>query len=166
MPWYLQVKFIHLFMVAMWSFSTAVAYRNYIIPAFRAWLREPDNTAAIARRNEFMERFDRGAILEHIAFPVVLLSGVLMVWLAGWSWREVNWLSVKLGIVLVIFLPVEIIDYYISHLGGNKQKIRATGNMLRHEAMTRFHWQFFQVSTPLIIVFVPLVFYLAVTKPV
>ena len=32
--------------------------------------------------------------------------------------------------------------------------------------MTRFHWQFFRVSTPLIIVLVPLVFYLAVTKPI
>ncbi len=120
MPWYLQVKFIHLFTVAMWSFSTAVAYRNFIVPAFRAWQREPDNGAAIARRNEFMERFDQGAVLEHVAFPLVLLSGLLMVWLAGWSWQGLNWLSLKLGIVLIIFVPVEIIDYYISHLGGNK----------------------------------------------
>ncbi len=165
MPWYLQVKFIHLFTVAMWSFSTAVAYRNFIIPAFRAWQQEPDNGAAIARRNEFMERFDKGAILEHIAFPLVLLSGLLMVWLAGWSWQGLNWLSLKLGIVLLMFVPMEIIDYYISHLGGNKKKIRATGDTARYEAMTRFHWQFFRVTTPLIIVFVPLLFYLAVTKP-
>lgn len=121
----------------MWSFSTAVAYRNFIIPAFLACQREPDN----------------------------LLSGLLMVWLAGWSWQGLNWLSLKLGIVLLIFVPMEIIDYYISHLGGNKKNIRATGDTARYEAMTRFHWQFFRVSTPLIIVFVPLLFYLAVTKP-
>ncbi len=153
LPWYLQVKFVHLFMVAMWSFSTAVAYRNFIVPAFRAWQRDPHNATAIARRNEFMERFDKGVVLEHIAFPIVLLSGLLMVWLAGWSWRELNWLSLKLGIVLIIFVPLEIIDYYISHLGGNKKNIRATSNTARYEAMTRFHWQFFRVSTPLIIVF-------------
>jgi hypothetical protein len=166
LPWYLQVKFVHLFMVAMWSFSTAVAYRNFIVPAFRAWQRDPDNTVAIARRNEFIERFDKGAVLEHIAFPLVLASGLLMVWLAGWSWQEVNWLSLKLVVVLIIFLPMEVIDYYISHFGGNKKKIRATGNTERYEAMIRFHWQFFRVSTPLIVVFVPLLFYLAVTKPV
>jgi hypothetical protein len=165
MPWYLQVKFIHLFMVAMWSFSTAVAYRNYIVPAFRAWQREPDNTARIARRNDFMERFDKGAVLEHVAFPVVLATGLLMVWLAGWPWQELNWLGLKLGIVLIIFLPIEFVDYYISHMGGNKKKIRATGNMERYEAMTVFHWKFFRVSTPLIVVFIPLIFYLAVTKP-
>jgi Predicted integral membrane protein (DUF2269) len=166
LPWYLQVKFVHLFMIAMWSFSTAVAYRNFIVPAFRAWQRDPDNAAAIARRNEFMERFDNGAVLEHIAFPFVLLSGLLLVWLAGWSWQEVNWLSLKLGIVLFIFVPMEIVDYYLSHMGGNKRKIRATGNSSRYEALTQFHWRFFRVSTPLIIVLVPLVFYLAVTKPI
>ena len=64
-----------LLMVAVWAFSTAVAYRNYIVPAFRAWQREPHNAAAIARRNEFMERFDRGVVLEHIAFPLVLAGG-------------------------------------------------------------------------------------------
>lgn len=149
----------------MWSFSTAVAYRNFIIPAFRAWQRNPDNEQVIARRNAVMERFDQGAVLEHIAFPIVLASGLLMVWLAGWSWQEVNWLSLKLGVVLGIFLPLEIIDYYLSHFGGNKKNIRAAGNMLRYEAMIRFHWQFFRVSTPVIIVFVPLLFYLAVTKP-
>jgi hypothetical protein len=164
-PWYLQIKFVHLLMAAMWAFSTAVAYRNYIVPAFRAWQREPHNAAVTTRRNDFMERFDRGVILEHVAFPVLLLSGLLMVWLAGWSWREVNWLGVKLGVVLIVFVPMEIIDYYISHFGGNKSKIRASGNAQRYEAMIRFHWQFFRVTTPLIVVFVPLVFYLAVTKP-
>ncbi|MFT4518692.1 MAG: hypothetical protein ACI9JM_001077 [Halioglobus sp.] len=161
----MQVKFAHLLTVAMWSFSTAVAYRNYIVPAFRAWSREPGDPLAIARRNEFMERFDKGAILEHVAFPVVLLTGLLMVWLTGWEWQELSWLSVKLGIVLVIFLPMECVDYYISHFGGNKWKIRQSGNLERYETMMRFHWLFFRVTTPLVIVFVPLVYYLAVTKP-
>ena len=165
MPLYLQLKFVHLLMVAMWSFSTAVAYRNFIVPVFRAWQREPDNQAAIDRRNDFIERFDRGVILEHIAFPLVLVTGLLMVWLAGWSWHEVNWLTMKLAIVLVIVLPVEIIDYYLSHFGGNKRTLRRAGDTARYNAMISFHWRFFRVTTPLIIVFVPLLFYLAVTKP-
>jgi hypothetical protein len=164
-PWYLQIKFIHLLVVALWAFSTAVAYRNYIVPAFRAWQRNPEDPSAIAKRNEFMERFDAGAVLEHAAFPIVLASGFILVWLAGWQWQALNWLGVKLAIVLIVFLPIETVDYYISHLGGNKRKIRKSGDSHRYEAMLRFHWRFFQVTTPLIIVFVPLVFYLAVTKP-
>jgi hypothetical protein len=164
-PWSLQFKFVHLLMVAMWSFSTAVAYRNFVVPAFRAWLRQPHDPCAIARRNECMERFDRGVILEHIAFPLLLVSGMLLVWLAAWPWQALNWLSLKLGIVLLIFVPLEIVDYYLSHLGGNKRALRTAGNLTRYEAMTRFHWRFFRVTTPLVVVFVPLLFYLAVTKP-
>ncbi|MDX1734690.1 MAG: hypothetical protein R3228_09990 [Halioglobus sp.] len=164
-PWYLHFKFVHLFMVAMWSFSTAVAYRNYILPAFHAWQRNPADEAVLAVRNRSMENFDRGAVLEHFAFPFVLLSGLAMVWLAGWNWQSVNWLTLKLAIVLVIFLPIETVDYYISHMGGNKRRIRLAGDMDRYETMVRFHWRFFRVTTPLIVVFVPLAFYLAVTKP-
>ena len=165
MPWYLQVKFVHLFMVAMWSFSTAVAYRNYIIPAFRAWQREPGSADRIARRNDFMERFDKGAVLEHIAFPLVLVTGITMVWLAGWPWLALNWLGLKLLIIGVIFVPMEVVDYYISHGGGNKRKIRQSGDMQRYERMTLFHWRFFKVTTPLVVIFVPLLFLIAVTKP-
>lgn len=157
---------IHLLAVALWSFSTAVAYIYYVAPAFRAWERHPRDAGALARRNEFMERFDRGAIIEHVAFPLLLATGVLLVWLAGWSWREVNWLGVKLGIVLLVFVPMEIIDYYISHFGGNKRRIRHSGNPERYEAMTRFHWLFFRVSTPLVMIFVPILFYFAVAKPI
>lgn len=153
-------------MVAMWSFSTAVAYRNYILPAFHGWLKEPDNEARIARRNDAMERFDRGAVLEHFAFPVVLITGLLMVWTAGWDWQALNWLGVKLLIVAIVFVPMECMDYYISHGGGNKHRIRLTGDTARYERMIRFHWQFFRITTPLVVVLIPLLFYLAVAKPV
>ena len=50
LPYYLEIKFVHLFMVAMWSFSTAVAYRNYIVPIFRAWQAAPDDPQRVAAR--------------------------------------------------------------------------------------------------------------------
>ena len=165
LPYYLQIKFVHLFMVAMWAFSTAVAYRNYIVPVFRAWQAAPDDADRVAARNLAMERFDKGAVLEHVAFPLVLISGLLMVWLAGWPWQELNWLAVKLAIIGIIFVPMEAVDYYISHGGGNKRRIRHSGDMERYEAMTVFHWGFFRVTTPLVVIFIPLLFYLAVTKP-
>jgi hypothetical protein len=164
-PWYLQIKFIHLLMVAMWSFSTAVAYRNFIVPIFRAWQADPGNIAHIANRDEAIERFDRGAILEHVAFPIVLTSGLLMVWLAEWNWHSVNWLTLKLVVILVIFLPMEAVDYHLSHFRGNKRRIRLLGDTQRYESTVRFHWRFFRITTPLVVVFIPLLFYLAITKP-
>lgn len=38
---------------------------------------------------------------------------------------------------------MEAVDYYISHMGGNKRRIRHSGDMQRYEAMTLFHWGFF-----------------------
>lgn len=164
-PWYLQLKFLHLLTVAMWSFSTAVAFRNYLVPAFRAWQRNPEQARLTAWRNDVIERFDQGAALEHIAFPIVLISGLLMVWISGWQWQEVNWLTIKLGIILIVFVPMEALDYYLSHFGGNKRRIRLSGNDGRYETMVQAHWLFLRISTPLVVVFIPLIFYLAVTKP-
>ncbi|MEH6583646.1 MAG: hypothetical protein V7754_17045 [Halioglobus sp.] len=165
LPFYLEVKTAHLLAVGMWSFSTAVAFRDYLVPAFRAWLRTPDDADCIARRNDAMERFDRGAQLEHWAFPLVLITGIMMVWLANWPIQEISWLSAKLALILIIFIPMEIIDYHISHFGGNKTKIKARGGPLEYEKMILWHWQFFRVTTPIVVTLIPLTFYLAVSKP-
>ncbi len=164
-PWYFQLKFLHVISVAMWSFSTAVAYRDYIVPVFNAWSRAPADSERIARRDWAMERFDSGAILEHVAFPLLLVTGLAMFFAGGWSLDGFTWLAVKLVIVAAIFIPMEAVDYYISHFGGNKARLRNRGDMARHEAMIRFHWLFFKVSTPLVVIFIPAIYYLAIVKP-
>jgi len=164
-PFYLEIKTLHLLSVALWSFSTAVAFRNYVVPAFRYWHRNPGDERAIADRNDAMEKFDRGAVLEHIAFPITIVTGLMMIWIAGWPLNSMNWLVLKLGIILGVFVPVEAIDYYISHMGGNKERIRRSDKPQRYEPMIRFHWQFFRVTTPLVIIFIPTIFYLAIVKP-
>ena len=162
---YLDLKFLHVFFVAMWSFSTLVAYVYYVVPAFRAAGLHPDDPERIAQRNWAMERFDRGVILEHIAFPVVLVTGALLVWVAGWTIHAWTWFGAKMLIVALVFIPLEIVDYYVSHFGGNKEKIRKTGNMARYDAMMGFHWAFFRLSAVFIGIFIPLAYYLAVAKP-
>lgn len=163
--YYAQLKFLHVISVALWSFSTAVAYRNYIVPAFKGWEHHPDDAARIARRNEAMERFDDGAILEHVAFPLLIVTGLAMFFAGSWSLEGFTWLSVKLLIVSLVFVPMEIVDYYISHFGGQKARIRRSGDMARYESMIRFHWLFFKVSMPFIVIFIPATYYLAIVKP-
>lgn len=62
-------------------------------------------------------------------------------------------------------MPVEIIDYYLSHFGGNKAKIRKSGDMERYEHMIRVHWKFFLITTPLVAIFSPTMTFLAIVKP-
>jgi len=54
----------------------------------------------------------------------------------------------------------------LGQLKCNKKRIRASGNTQRYESMVRFHWIFLRISTPLALVFIPLILYLAITKPV
>lgn len=163
-PWYLQIKFLHVIFVMIWAWSTSVAYTWYVKGAFLAWEKNPDDPVAIQRRNFAIDQFDKGAILEHIAFPVILITGPLLYWLGPWD-TGFTWLVVKLAIVALVFVPMEICDYWLAHFGGNKLKLRRRGLMEKHDRAIRLHWLFLRVSTPLIIVFMPLVIYLAVVKP-
>lgn len=164
-PWYLQIKFVHLLSVACWIFSTAVAYLHYLVPAFRAWRRNPDDEGARAMRDWVMDRFDHGAVLEHVAFPVVMISGPALYIAGGWD-GSATWLTLKLLIVFGLFLPIEFFDYHLSHLGGNKHRVRSRDGELAHERKIQQHWWFFLVTTPLIVWFATIVVFLAVTRPV
>lgn len=160
-PYYLVFKWVHLIFVAMWAFSTAVAYRYYVAPAFQAWMANRSAPELVKRRDLMIRAFDRGVVLEHIAFPFILFTGVTMVWLNGWPLDQVTWLTAKLAIVVLLFIPMEVVDYHISHFGGRK----AVSDQDRYERQIAFHWKFFVVTEKIVLIFVPLVFFLAVVKP-
>lgn len=162
-PYYLQIKFIHIVAVTVWLWSTAVAYAYYLVPVFKAWRRNPRDAELIELRNWVMERFDHGVIYEHIAFPVALITGLSLYITAGWTTAS-GWIALKLLIVIGIFLPIEIADYYLSHFGGNKARVRAFNDSVRYEQAVHTHWWFLLLVTPPVMLFGLVVMYLAVTK--
>lgn len=164
-PHYLYIKFVHVFFVMIWAWSTSVAYGWYVRGAFLKWAANPDDPRLIARRNFAIEQFDRGVILEHVAFPVIIVTGPLLLLVAGWQ-PDSPWLLLKLLVVVLVFVPMEIVDYHLSHFGGNKYRLRMRGESEKYEAAIRRHWTFLKVTTPLIVIFVPLVIFLSIVKPV
>lgn len=165
LPWYAQIKFLHIVFVGIWAFSTAVAYQNYVIPAFRRAFANPADAEAIAHRNRVIEAFDKGVVLEHVAFPGVIATGLLMLWLGGWSPAESWWLAAKLSLVVLVFIPMEIVDYRISHFSKPKRQMRLDGETERLEAAIAFHWKFLRISTFFVVTTIPAAIYLAVVKP-
>lgn len=163
-PFYLYIKFVHVFFVMIWGWSTAVAYSWYVKGAFVRWEKNPTDSLAIQRRNWAIEQFDKGVVLEHIAFPVILITGPLLYFIGPWN-LSFGWLVAKLAIVILVFVPMELADYWLSHFGGNKEKLRKRNLPEKYERAIQLHWVFLKVSTPLIIVFMPAVIFLAVTKP-
>ncbi|MEQ9519408.1 MAG: hypothetical protein RLN89_08205 [Parvibaculum sp.] len=161
---YFVIKFVHLVFAAIWAWSTSVAYSNYLLPIFRGWQRAPDDKEKIALRNWAMERFDDGAKLEHIAFPLLLVTGVLMMLAAGWT-PDNGWFAMKLVLIVLVFIPIEAMDYYLAHLGCNKEKLRASGDAERYERAIHLHWWFLVVTMPIVIASITFAFFLAVAKP-
>lgn len=162
--YYAELRFIHLVAVMVWVWSTSVAYAYYLVPVFKAWRRNPDDDQVRELRNWVMERFDQGAIYEHIAFPVVLITGPLLFWAGGFD-ASFDWLVLKLLIVIGLFLPVEIMDYHLAHLGGAKHRFRAAGDWEGYEAAVHRHWWFLLVTSPLVMISAMFVLYLAIVKP-
>ena len=163
-PYYLHIKFIHLLAVAAWLFSTSVAYTNYLVPILRAWQRNPDEAELVRLRNWAMERFDDGAKIEHVAFPVILVTGPLLMLAAGWSPLH-GWFALKLVLVVMVFVPIEVIDYYLAHFGGNKEQLRLAGDAAGYENAMHVHWWFLVITTPIVAISIPFTIYLAVVKP-
>lgn len=170
-PWYLQIRFLHILFALIWLGSTAVAFTNYLLPAFRAALKNPEDPTAIRERNRMMERFDRGVLLEHIAFPALLITGIGLLLIGGWS-ADSLWLVIKLAIVVWVFLPMEAADYWLSHFGGNKEALRRRSGhddeycvLPAYEIAISRHWWFLVVTTPVVVVGGLAVLYLATVKP-
>ncbi|CAA0102757.1 Uncharacterised protein [Halioglobus japonicus] len=163
-PYYLQIKFVHILCSMMWLWSTSVAFLYFVVPVMQHWRRSPQDADLIALRNWVLERFDQGVVLEHVAFPLVIISGVLMLCAGGWTTAS-NWLVLKLAIVCAIVLPIEILDYHLSHFSGNKRFKRDKGDEVGYEKAIDFHWKFLLLSTPPMIVFGISILYLAVVKP-
>ena len=163
-PYYAYIKFVHLFFVMIWMWSTAVGFAFYLVPVFKAWRRDPDDPQIIEIRNWVIERFDHGVSYEHVAFPIVIATGPLLWMIGGWT-PDAGWLVLKLLIVIGVFVPIEIFDYYISHLGGNKKRLRKTGDDVAYESAIHRHWMFLLVTSPPVMVLGTAVILLAVTKP-
>lgn len=161
---YLQLKFIHLTAVMVWVWSTSVAYAFYLVPVFKAWRRNPQDAEIIRLRNWVMERFDQGASYEHIALPVVLITGPILFWVGGFN-SSIGWMMLKLLIVIGLFLPIEIIDYHLAHMGGAKHRFRESGDWAGYERALHQHWWFLLVTSPAVMIFGVFVLYLAIVKP-
>ena len=56
-----------------------------------------------------------------------------MLWLGGFDLTRWSFVSAKLWIGILVILPMEVIDIHLSHLGGNKARIRRSGEPGRYE---------------------------------
>ncbi len=123
-PHYAVIKAVHVLVAAIWSFSTSVAWIWYLKPTLRRARRKPDDEKAREARNRMMEAFDRGAAFEHVAFVILVATAILMLIAGGFDLTRWSYITAMLWIGIIVIVPMEIVDIHLSHLGGNKRRIR------------------------------------------
>ncbi len=166
-PYYLYIKLVHVPFSMLWLFSVLLGFSYMLLPVMRAWRRSDCDPGLTVMRNWVFERFDQGVAVEHFAFPIVLISGLLLLVAGGWG-PESGWLVLKISIVVAIALPIEIADYYISHFGGNKRYLRDKSDPPdwgAYETALHRHWWFLLTTTPMIVVIILSIPTLAIVKP-
>jgi hypothetical protein len=164
-PYFLAIKAVHVLAASLWAFSTAVAYSYFVKPAFRRVERRPNDPGVRAIRDRSMEAFDRGAAIEHWALLVMVVTAILLLWLGRVDLTRWNSVTAMLWIGVLVILPMEGLDIYLAHLGGNKERIRQSGDLERYERMLARHRTFLRATEPVIMILVPAMFFIAIAKP-
>jgi len=62
----------------MWAMSAVGAYLFYLRPLIYKFQETPDDKNLEERLVWAYEQFDYTVILEHVAFPIILITGILM----------------------------------------------------------------------------------------
>lgn len=136
-------------------------------PTLGAWmvLREGEKHAVRAGDIAWVWRaFLRLMWWEHGAFIVLIASGVGLILSIGYS-LATPWLKWKLGVVLGVLVPVEIVDSYFAHYRLPKIYGKDAGPTQRDTIWVNRYHRFTGWMIPLFLVLIPLIFYFAVFKP-
>ena len=144
--------------------SAVGAYVYYFRTTLFAAKKDPHNMELQRRLIWAYEQFDKTVVLEHIAFPVVLITGLLMFFMAGWS-IDSQWLLIKLVIVIGFFIPLEILDVWISHVLGPRISKHRESDVDGWNQGRALHWKFLKIVSPWVGITIPLVIFLTVVKP-
>ena len=94
----------------------------------------------------------------------MLITGLLMYMGSGWS-LDFGWLVIKLAIVVFVFIPLEIADYWIAHVWGPRVSRARGEDPESWNSMRASHWKFLRRTAPIIRYTVPIVVFMAVVKP-
>ena len=70
----------------------------------------------IARELELRRALHGALAVEHAALLAALLSGFALMALHGWRLGYPRWLSIKLGLVLFLLLPLEAMHAWVNHV--------------------------------------------------
>lgn len=163
-PWYYVILFLHLLFLGVWAFSATGAFWLVAV-AGRERRANPQDSEAQRRDDWARWHFNVIVRAEHIAFPLLLLTGLLLYVTAQWQASANPWLWWKLLIVLGVFLPMELYDTWLSHHHVPRAMRNKAQDLAAFKRAIRRQDRFIRGSLWIVLLLIPLVMFLAVVKP-
>lgn len=148
---------VHLAALAVWAGSIAVSHQRLRGEA----LLDPPARLALRRRVQPV------FLAEHAAFALALATGVLLLALRGGGIGRLRWLTLKLGLVGLLIVPLEALHAFACH-AWIARGIRAADASALPKDFVRGAGMEEMVRTlaaPLLGLAVPLIVWLSVAEP-
>ena len=161
---FLSVKAAHIISAFLWSFTTISPMLFYVNPTMKKLKANPDDPELKRRGEWVLEQMDRVVILEHIALAVLLITG-LMLYASGVASFASGWFFAKMLIVVGFFVPMEIYDIWLTHAKAPRMERNKEADRPKYEAFRKFYYKYLTRLAYPIVVFIPAVLILALTKP-
>ena len=161
---FLAVKAAHVISAFLWSFTTISPMLFYVNPTMKKLKANPEDEELKRRGEWVLEQMDRVVIIEHIALAVLLCTGLLL-YLSGVASFANGWFMAKMAIVIGFFIPMEIYDIWLTHIKAPRMERNKEMDRPKYEAFRKFYYKYLTGLAYPIVVFVPAVLILALTKP-
>ncbi len=162
--WLPYIKFVHVVCAFLWGVTVPPAYSVYVKRALAEAQRAPDDRLARERVLWAWDRLDGLVALEHIMWPIVLITGPLLVLGTGWAVTD-TWLALKLAIVVFVFIPIEVFDVWFAHFYGAGVESRRDTEPAGVVEMREKQRRFYVFISPIVRLSMVAVFFLAIVKP-
>lgn len=161
---FVGIKAVHILAATLWAFATAGPMLFYVMPAMADISSDPENPELERRGNWVLEQFDRTVILEHVSFVVILFTGALL-YSTGIAGLRDGWFLAKMSIVIGFFIPLEIYDIWLSHFKAPRMTRTKDADPIAYAAFRKFYYKYLKFLGIPILLTVPTVLILALTKP-
>jgi|TARA_B100002003_G_C14136627_1_gene546636 uncharacterized membrane protein len=161
---FLYIKFIHVFFAFLWGLAVPPAFTVYVRRAMNDYNADPGNEELERRMWWTWDQIDKLIVLEHIAWPILIITGPLMFLASGWSLSD-PWIMMKLSIIIIIYVPIEAFDIWFSHFYSAHAEARKLEDPDGYKKMRADQIRFFKIISPTVRITIPAIWFLAIVKP-
>jgi len=158
------IKFVHVFFAFLWGLSVPPAYSVFVKNAIRAARANPGDEELQRREYWAWDQLDKLIVVEHIAWPVLIITGPILFLGSGWQLTD-TWLMLKLLIIVIVYVPLEAHDIWFTHVYAARAEANKEADPEGYRIARERQLAYFRFISLTVRVTIPVLYFLAIVKP-